>query len=173
GISNRAVVVGAVSVWRTLNTLPLGNNLANGNGGHTLTVSNAGTVLASNLTIGSGASSKTNSLLVAGGNLFVTNNLTEGYFSTITLASGLINAGSLNSSGGNPLLFNFIGGTLQTRGTFAPPSSPPFVIGNGIASATFEMLSSGTHTFSGGLVISSNALLKGVGTIKGSGPGAV
>src|SRR5207244_9031002 len=83
-VSNSAIVAGPGSVWRTLNTLALGNNLGNGNGGHTLIVSNAGSVLAYNLTIGSGASSKTNSLLVAGGNLFVTNNLTEGYFSTIT-----------------------------------------------------------------------------------------
>jgi T5SS/PEP-CTERM-associated repeat protein len=163
-VSNRAVVAGPGSVWRTLTTLTVGNNLGAGN---QLVISNAGTVIANNLTIGStSVSSRTNSLLVSGGNLFVTNTLAEGYFCTMTLESGLIYAGSLNPSGGNALLFNFIGGTLQTRSTFAGFPSPAFVIGNGIAPATFEMLASGTHNFSGGLVVSSNAILKGVGTIK-------
>ena len=44
----------------------------------------------------------------------------------------------------------------------------PFIVGDGTDAATFEMIGNGTHTFFGGLVISSNALLSGAGTVNGN-----
>jgi hypothetical protein len=107
-----------------------------------------------------------------GGSLFVTNELTDGYYCALTLDGGLINAAGLSQGGGAALVLNFKSGILQLRGTgdsAAFPPSMPVVIGNSNAQATFEMLSaSGTHTFGRGLTISSNAVMKGVGTVLGN-----
>jgi hypothetical protein len=132
-----------------------------------LTVSNSGTVLAYDLTLGdvSGPAITGNSLVVAGGNVNVTNRLQMGYYSVLRLDSGLITAGNLASYGGVPATFNFNGGTLQTHGTFW--SVNPFVVGNGSGAPLFELLS-GNHYFDAGLIISSNATLTGIGTIIGN-----
>jgi hypothetical protein len=60
----------------------------------------------------------------------------------------------------------FSGGTLRTKGSVVS-NGLPFVVGDGNNAATLELLG-GTHSFANGLVISSNATLKGCGTIIGN-----
>jgi len=55
---------------------------------------------------------------------------------------------------------------MSTRATTVA-NGAAFVVGNGVSAATL-FLNGGTHVFSGGLVISSNATLSGCGTIVGS-----
>jgi T5SS/PEP-CTERM-associated repeat protein len=166
GITNRVVVAGPGSVWRTLGNLNIGTGSLYASGNEFM-ITNGGSVFASNLTMNV---QPITILVASGGSLFVTNALTESYFCTVTLDGGLINATSFAQGGGTRLVLNFKGGTLQTRFTSDIAAFPPtpFVIGDGTAQATFELLSSGTHTFANGLVISSNALIKGVGAIVGN-----
>jgi T5SS/PEP-CTERM-associated repeat protein len=173
GSSNRIVIADPGSVWNTLINFTLGFNMS---GGNQLTVSNDATLQAYGLTIGSPSPSAIgNTLTVDGGNIIITNlfsgsTLLMGYSATLNLNSGLIRADSFSSDVGQNT-FNFRGGTLQTRGTFAGfMGSIPLVVGDGTHSATFELLypSSGSHRFNYGLVISSNATLKGAGTIFGN-----
>jgi hypothetical protein len=60
---------------------------------------------------------------------------------------------------------SFNSGTLNTRGTTVA-NGASFVVGDGVAAATLH-LNGGIHTFANGLVISSNAVLNGCGTIIG------
>jgi T5SS/PEP-CTERM-associated repeat protein len=172
---NQILVSDSGSLWKTLTNLTLGP------GGDQITVSNGGTVQAYNLTIANANQSALgNRIDVNGGSVIVTNNVAGstfliGIFGVLNLNSGFIAADTLalGSGFGGVATFNFNGGTLQTRGTFwdypPPYFAPPFVVGNGGASATYELLapSSGPHRFGEGLVISSNAFLKGIGTISG------
>jgi len=81
-----------------------------------------------------------------------------------------LNAGTITTD--NLLLTNasgrfiFNGGTLNTRST-SVANGAAFVLGNGVAAATLHM-DGGTHSFANGLIISSNATLKGCGTIIGT-----
>jgi T5SS/PEP-CTERM-associated repeat protein len=159
--SNKVFVAGPGSVWQNRGYLYIGFS----GKGNQLVISNAGTVTASMLQIGVSAFNSSNQLVVAGGTLLVTNTLTV-YNGTLTLNSGRINAATLSLSAAGVASATFNGGTLQTRMTTAPVG--PFVIGNGTNAAIFEMLATGTHSFSGGLAVRSNATLKGVGTILGN-----
>lgn len=98
------------------------------------------------------------------GNLFVTN----GGMGSITLnggsldISGRVVAGSIsNPSGAIP----FTSGTLATA-KMNQSSGQVFVIGDGTNVANYQM-EGGTHSFAGGLVVSSNSLLSGCGQISG------
>jgi T5SS/PEP-CTERM-associated repeat protein len=126
------------------------------------------TLVSSNFTVGDELLS-TAEVLIGGGSLFVTNQDSGAYLAIasgkMTLDGGettLDNLLATNSAG----RFTFHGGTLRSKGTIIS-NGLPFVVGDGTNAAVFEMLG-GTHLFSGGLVISSNATLSGCGTIIGS-----
>jgi T5SS/PEP-CTERM-associated repeat protein len=159
GVSNTAVVGDPGSLWKTLQTLSIGSTSGSAN---QLVVSNSGTVLASTLTVNVGPFGF--KMLISGGNLIVTNSILllgsgPGFF---TLDSGLVAADYLSSS---QTTFDFRAGTLQLHSSQIVGTSP-FNIGNGVAQATLELHNYGSHNFtSHNLVVSSNATLKGVGTI--------
>jgi len=159
GLSNKVVVTDPGSLWKTLQTLSIGTF---GNGANQLIVSNSGTVLASTLTVNVGSFGF--KMLISGGNLIVTNSILllgpgPGFF---TLDSGLVAADYLSCS---QTTFDFRAGTLQLHSSQFFGTSP-FNVGNGVAQATLELLNYGSHNFnSHSLVVSSNATLKGVGTI--------
>src|SRR5207244_6481076 len=62
--------------------------------------------------------------------------------------------------------FVFNGGTLQARSA-GISNGTPFVVGDGVHSATLQLLG-GTYSFANGLVISSKATVTGCGTIVGT-----
>lgn len=158
--SNRVVVAGPGSVWQISGTL----NCGQVGKGNEVVVSNSGSLYAGNLYVGRYNVATSNTLTVAGGNVFVTNKLEANYYGTIRLEAGLLSAGTLQLDGGNLGKLMFNGGTLRTR-TTTSPNATPFVIGNGSSAAVFEMADSGTHTFAGGVVVASNATLRGAGTV--------
>lgn len=161
--SNRVVITDPGSTWRTSGPLYCGF----AGKGNEVVVSNSGSLLASYLYLGHygiAATSTSNTLMVTGGNLFITNTLEANYYGTIRLDGGFLSADTLQLAGGNQGKLVFNGGTLRTR-TTTSPNAAPFVIGNGSGAAAFEMTNSGTHTFAGQVVVASNATLRGVGTI--------
>jgi len=87
-------------------------------------------------------------------------------YSTINVNSGVFASGSMSmdANGGNESSMKFNGGSLQL-GSTSYPFHDPFTIGDGTNTASFEMITNGVHSFSAGLIVSSNALLKGFGTI--------
>ncbi len=159
-VSNKILVSDTGSVWQARSPLYLGY-VSKGN---QLVVSNGGTVTAPILFIGNNSANASNQVVIAGGSLLVSSSLMVN-FGTLTLNSGVLNATALTLSDIKQPKLAFNGGTLQTRSTTA--TSTPFVVGDGANAAVFEMLATGVHTFPGGLILSSNATLKGVGTIVG------
>ena len=154
------LVTGAGSIWR------IDGNLMMNDGASHLTIADEGVVSAGSVesTIGG--------ITVSGGGLYVTNGLGTGALTLhdggdLTLNSGTINADSFATSGrGSDIVFN--GGTLRTKATTVSNGSV-FTVGNCVNGATFILDSggSGFHSFANGLTISSNAMLKGNGTIVG------
>jgi hypothetical protein len=128
-----------------------------------------GTLLVtSNFCLGDGTLASGN-VTVANGELLVTN---ANAHASLAVATGLMSvaggsvttdAFAITNAAGQ---FAFSGGTLRTRGTQVS-NGTPFVVGDGVNPATFELLG-GTHVFANGLVISSNATLSGCGTIIGT-----
>jgi hypothetical protein len=106
--------------------------------GNQLTLTDSGTVLATNIIIGYSSGYTGNGISVSGGNLYATN----------AAATALLEVrrGTLHT-----------GGTTVSNGT-------AFVVGDGTSAATLDLLT-GTHTFANGLSISSNATLTGTGTL--------
>lgn len=137
-------------------------------GSGNMTVSGGSILLSSNLVVGS-ASYSTGQVSVVGGEVVVTN---AGMGGVVHAGSGniLLGGGSLitdwlvatNSSG--QIIFH--GGTLETKNTTVANGSP-FVVGDGTSTAVL-VLRGGTHSFANGLIISSNAMLTGCGTIMGT-----
>ncbi|MBI3879525.1 MAG: hypothetical protein HY301_05615 [Verrucomicrobia bacterium] len=168
--NNLALVTGLGSLWSNTGTLTIGNS-----GPRTLlTVNNGGTVIATALTMGALSGTGSNRITIAGGKLIVTNSagsaitllnrgtnvLNSGYFETDQLVL-------TNKVGGLAQgVFEFNGGTLVTRGT-TNANGLPFTVGNGSSNATFQLLG-GTHFFSNGLVLATNSVLNGTGTILGA-----
>lgn len=126
-----------------------------------LTVSNSGVVTVEILTLALGGWS--NSVTIDGGTVVVTNMAVLSYGTTITLNSGRFAPSSLISTSiGGKFIFN--GGTMQSGGTgYITYPSAPLVVGDGTDAALYTMLG-GTHSFPG-LIISSNAVLNGSGTV--------
>jgi hypothetical protein len=146
------------------NGLILARSLEAGTGGH-IVLAGGTTVLSSNLTTISGSSN----LVVAGGDLYVTNAGASAILSTsfsgglIALTNGSITADSLQAY--LSARFTFIGGTLTTKNT-GISNGFQFVVGNGVKPATFR-LNGGFHYFGNGLLINTNAALTGCGTVVG------
>jgi hypothetical protein len=147
-----------------LNIAAVATNTASG----TASFMGGSMVLSSNLLVGSESNSVAR-MFVNGGDLTVTNSAASAtvdvFSGTLALNSGTLTVDNLlltNSAG--QLVFS--GGTLRTKDTVTS-NGLPFVVGDGNQPATLELLG-GTHTFASGLVISSNATLKGCGTIIGN-----
>ncbi|MBM3888657.1 MAG: PEP-CTERM sorting domain-containing protein [Verrucomicrobia bacterium] len=71
----------------------------------------------------------------------------------------------LATNGANSVV-NFNGGTLNSGGSLVS-NGVTFTVGDGVSAATLNLMG-GTHTFSDGFSLSSNATLSGVGAIIGS-----
>lgn len=119
------------------------------------------------LTVGNGTQVATLNLL---GSLYTTH-----FVKTLIVASNAV----VNLSGGNLFVvsdltvangpsssFNFQSGQLMTRSTTIS-NGVPFRVGNGVEQATLY-LDGGNHSFANGLIIRSNSVLQGSGTIVGN-----
>lgn len=129
-------------------------------------VSNSAFVGAQAISIGGGAS-LSNILTIDGGTLAITNPASNGAGvneGTVVLNSGLFMVTPIGVSPTGNILFN--GGTLQS-GSMSYRNTNPFMVGDGTDAAVYQTLG-GIHSFTGGLIISSNALLIGSGTVAGS-----
>jgi len=134
----------------------------------TLTLAGGSLVVTSNLLVGTDAIS-TGQVSVAGGTLNIGGSGNAGYPAvgggTFTLSQGSVLTGNLFlTNNGGQFLFN--GGLLQA-GNITVSNGAPFVVGDGVNPATLQ-LQGGTFFFANGLVISSNATVKGCGTILGN-----
>lgn len=163
-----ALVSGSGSVWTNRYDLYVGNNGAS----NQLVVTDSGKVAAQNLYLGGNTSSTNNTVTMNGGNLIITGSFVSastiyGLRGTLTLNSGLVKCDALSFNNGISSKLVFNGGTLQVNRTTVNNGNT-LVVGDGTDAATFQMLNSGTHTFSGGLVVSSNALFTGAGSVNGN-----
>jgi hypothetical protein len=157
--NNALVVQGTGVVW-------VKTNLFVGYQGayNRLTITNGGRVSAAGLVVGSASSSTNNQLLVTGGQLWVTNSGGTGVLDlrrgTLTFNGGTIQADALVAT---TLLarINFFDGTLKSSSAVIA-SGAPLVVGNSTNAAAYT-LQGGNHLFADGLVISSNASLRGTG----------
>ncbi|MCG3146684.1 MAG: hypothetical protein PCFJNLEI_00118 [Verrucomicrobiae bacterium] len=138
-----------------------------GNDFNTMTVSNAN-VVSGGLTIGSANSSNNTVTVLSGttwnmlaGALTVGANATTGNVLRLEGTAAITNIGTLRLTNSlNRILFN--GGTLSVANAFV--SNQVFTVGDGVQRATLQSLV-GTQIFANGLLIRSNATLKGVGTL--------
>jgi hypothetical protein len=87
----------------------------------------------------------------------------QGASGVMEIHSGVLRTGRLNVASANAT-FRWEGGRIETASTAA--DSRPFIVGNGRSPAVLLLLG-GEHVFPGGLVISSNAVLEGQGTVVG------
>jgi filamentous hemagglutinin len=157
------VVALSTVVTDSITLLPV-TNVPNG----TLTLAGGSLVLSSNLLVGAGSIS-TGQVSIVGGDLSIGGNGNAGYLAvsggTFTLSQGGVVTDNLfltNNAG--QFLFN--GGQLQAA-NITVSNGAPFVVGDGVNPATLQ-LEGGTFFFADGLVVSSNATVKGCGTILGS-----
>jgi len=126
--------------------------------GNQLIIAAGGLVTATNVEIFGG-----NSASVAG-SLFVTNNAHTSllYIEGSLLINGTVQADSFYW----PDSVSFTSGLL-TAGNGSVNNGLPFTIGDGTNTASYVM-QGGTHSFANGLVISSNSVLSGCGTVTGT-----
>jgi hypothetical protein len=134
----------------------------------TLSMTGGSLGLSGSLVVG-GVSNSAGVALVGGGDVEVTNSAGTATLSvpngSVTLSAGTLTTDNLlltNATG--QIIFN--GGTINTKAT-SVANGAAFVVGNGVLPATLH-LNGGTHVFSGGLTIASNATLSGCGTIIGT-----
>jgi len=161
--NNQAVVTGPGSRLSSASDFAVGHQGPS----NRLTVSDGGEVLVGQgLYLGRLAASTNNRIEILGGSLRVTNVSNFGGMrvqrGTSVLQAGVIDAYQLlvtNALG----IFEFHGGTLNSQGTTVG-NGRVFAVGNGTGAATLRLLA-GTHVFSNNLVIASNALLTGNGTV--------
>lgn len=109
----------------------------------------------------------TGQIVVDGGTLVCTN--------ATGTSTGLVSSGTFTLSSGRACFdtllltnataqFQFLGGTLCVS-NLAVSNGAPFVVGDGVNPATFELI--GAATFAHGIIISPNATLSGCGTLLG------
>jgi hypothetical protein len=111
------------------------------------------------------------SIVVASGNLIVTNNAGLGILdlerALLTLNGGTVTADQLLATAGPQSSLNFNAGVLAVQRTVAMANGRPFAVGNGGASAQF-LVTRGSHTFADGLRVLPNAFLAIAGNVAGS-----
>lgn len=133
-----------------------------GASGNQLIVSNSGFVQAGTLGIGLISSTDCNSVTLAGGTIVTTGTLVYG-IGTLVINSGQMNTTGLGVDSSANVIFN--SGILQLGSASWSNNTTPFTIGDGTDAATLQIWNGGNCLFGGGLIISSNALLSGSGTI--------
>jgi fibronectin-binding autotransporter adhesin len=160
--NNTAVVSGPNSAW------VMQTNLWVGYAGESnrLTVSDSGTVQARVMYVGYFSESNQNLALIDGGTLYATN-LVDIRRGRLVLQSGLLSTAALWLTNGPNCGLILNGGTVKSGSTIHQTGSP-LAVGGGAASATYELVGSGTHQFAGGLLVASNGLLRGSGNISGN-----
>ncbi|NQU09717.1 M6 family metalloprotease domain-containing protein, partial [bacterium] len=136
-----------------------------------LTISN-GTVTVGDCYVGRSWPSR-GTLAMHGGSLTILSNLYVTYSSadssgTVVQTGGTITANRFTMQPPNTAgaAYTLSAGLLESGGTIVS-NSQPFVVGDGTQSATFRRLG-GVHEFVDGLVIASNSLLTGCGTVIGA-----
>ena len=174
GANNNAVTVtGTGSVWKTSDSLFVGFF----GSGNALTIDDDGSVtVGGNLTISAESGASNNSVTINSGQLTVTNAAQTGQLvvglagaGTVTINGGTVTVDHLIATNGANSAVHFNGGWLNTSGTVIS-NGAVFTVGNGVSVAVLNTVG-GTHSFSDGLTIASNAWLTGTGTINASGAG--
>ncbi|MFA7004078.1 MAG: PEP-CTERM sorting domain-containing protein, partial [Verrucomicrobiia bacterium] len=164
--NNSTLVSSSGSLWSNTNNLFVGNS----GPGAQLTVNDNGTVSASYVVAGFGASSTGNVITVSGGNLYATNTTASGALDirrgALTLNSGTVTVNQFYATNFASSVVTFNGGTLNSGGS-AINNGSSFRVGNGLGGATLHLVG-GNHSFANGLFINTNALLTGAGAITGS-----
>ncbi len=168
GNSNQVTVTGANSSWTNVNGLYVGD-FGSGNALH---IANGGSVRTANLYVGADVSSSGNLLDVANGTLTVSNATATGELD-VRNGSAVVNGGTINvdrlllTNVGGALAFN--SGAINVRVT-AAANGAAFVVGDGTSAAIYRLNSAVTnaHDFADGLIIASNAVLTGNGTLNGA-----
>ena len=162
GQFGKLLVTGAGSVWRINGDLKIGGN-------QNVTIADEGVVCAADVN-----NESIGIFAVSGGWLYVTNGLGTGALTLhdggkLILNSGTVTVDSLTVNNVNHSFITFNGGALNTKGT-AVNSGSVFTVGDGTSPATLNLDTggSGFHLFANGLTISSNAMLKGNGTVIGA-----
>jgi T5SS/PEP-CTERM-associated repeat protein len=164
-MNNLAVITDAGSSWTSTGTFYVGQNSS----GNELDVLNGGKLTVATLSVGA-FNAASNRLVLDGGTITVLTNASLNRYATLVLNAGMFTTPSLSIDPSEPRASQIIfrGGTLQS-GSTGPLTNSTFVVGDGTNAAVFEMLSqppnTGLHSFQNGLSISSNATLKGFGTI--------
>ncbi len=165
--NNVAVVTGQGARW--FNTFDV--YIGNAGSGNQLTVGSGGLVSGAGFYLGFAETSFDNTATVSGGSIVISNatgtSVADVRRGALTLNSGLVRADTLLLTNGAQSQFTFNGGTLQTSATTNNTGST-FVVGDGISTATLELLGNGTHVFAKGLLITNNALIKANGTVIGN-----
>jgi len=133
------------------------------------TLAGGSVMLSSNLILGD-ASISTGRVAILGGTLNITNTNNTAIFwlasGPLTMNSGTVTTDSLTMTNSGAQ-FLFSGGTLRVRNS-SVANGLPFTVGDGTNAAILQLVGGGTHSFTDGLIISSNATLTGCGTIVGS-----
>jgi fibronectin-binding autotransporter adhesin len=123
-----------------------------------------------------GGSQASNTVTINGATMIVSNGITVASPGSLVLNSGTFLGGVFFISNygmqTNAIVFN--GGTLQAEGiSYTFSSYPlPLLVGDGVHSATFQMVTNSNNlnsgTFAGGFNVSSNAWLTGGGIVNGN-----
>jgi autotransporter-associated beta strand protein/T5SS/PEP-CTERM-associated repeat protein len=158
GASNNLVVVtGTNTLWINRSNLFVG-----GAGiGNQLIITNAASVtVGGSLIVGSTTNSSGNLATLGHGTLTVTNSAGAASLDvrrgTFVFNGGTLTADALLLTNGAGGTFTFNDGTLTTRATQVTNGSA-FVVGNGTASAVFNLAGTNWHSFNNGLTINTNA----------------
>ena len=167
GASNCTVLLtGPGSLWNDAGKFGVGV----ASSGNQLIVTNGAQLNTANLYVGFGdtAPALGNSVVVAGGSLFVTNASSALYIggggaaNSFTFNGGTITVNELVLSSASAFTFN--SGVLNLEYAIVTNGSA-FVVGNGTSAATLNLLPSFLHLYSSGLNISANGTLTGIGAI--------
>lgn len=172
GSSNNSVTVSGSASTMSADILRIGHNGQN----NRLTITNSARVYVNNVVIGLLVDSSNNLLNVSGGSL-LPNGAGGGQTLDVRRGAFIFNGGEIiteefRCSSVEAGATDFRAGVLRTRDANYDNGSP-FVVGDGVRSATYNMLG-GTNIFADGMVVSGNAILNGNGyasdvTIKSGG----
>jgi hypothetical protein len=176
GSSNQVTISGVASIWNNSADLQIGvAGTGNGAGGggqdNSVLATNGGVVQVGGCVKVGSWNSGINSQLIAvdGGQILVTNRSGTGTIDIqngcLLVNGGVVAANKLCVTNGTSSVLQFPAGLLDV-GAANVADGVPFVVGDGVSSATLR-LRGGTSYFADGLIISSNAVLLGTGTIYG------
>lgn len=161
--NNDISVFGASSLWLNASGLTVGQSGSR----NALYIEDGGEVRSARMTIGANSSSVSNRVQIAYGSLVVTNTSKNAILAVqrgdLNLQGGTIVTDQLIATNGSSGRIAFNRGIIFAKGA-AINNGAPFVVGDGVQPAMLE-LGGGNFSFANGLVISSNAVLRGYGNI--------